>query len=612
MNNTNFIIDDSRDWNEQQLSAIHLALQRKSFVLTGAAGTGKTSTLKGIINSLMLNAMIPPVSKYRETKVLRGGMPAMALCSYTNAAVRQIAKHFTGDIPISTLHKLLEYAPEYETVTKEDGDTYTRRVFLPQKNRFNRLPPELSLVVLDESGTISQELIELLFAALVNPKHVQFILLGDINQLPSVYGGPILAKGLLDLPVIELNQVYRQALESPIISLATHIKEGKPFPIEDKVITMDNGVHGKVTIRPWSTKTDDEVGLTKAIEFMKIMAHNNLYNELTDTILCPQNVNFGTVELNKGIAQYLGLRDNRKVHQIIAGYNKYYYAIGDKVLCNKRESIIIDIKRNPKYAGKRPIDTSAFEVDRYGAVKPINTQEPNQELELDLDLDLSMEEASSSDVETDQDEIINMLTSISNANSMEEILDRTEQCSHEITVRYINGQTYEQIQTWKPEDQELSKDEDSDFESSHVEFYKTTTSKEVNDMSFGYAMTVHKSQGSEWNRVYCLFHNTHGQMISRELVYTAITRAAKELVIVCEPDRRNKPGTLTKAALSPRIKGTTIEEKLEYLKNRLLEELKESGGISNTPLWDETFHAAHSTDSTPNVDPSNLDFNELP
>jgi ATP-dependent exoDNAse (exonuclease V) alpha subunit len=95
-----------------------------------------------------------------------------------------------------------------------------------------------------------------------------------------------------------------------------------------------------------------------------------------------------------------------------------------------------------------------------------------------------------------------------------------------------------------------------------------------NSMVFSYALTVHKSQGSEWRRVFLFLHSSHHAMCSRELVYTAVTRAREDLIILCEPDRRDSKGTLSKAALNPRIKGNTLKEKLEWLKKRSDERLK--------------------------------------
>ena len=81
---------------------------------------------------------------------------------------------------------------------------------------------------------------------------------------------------------------------------------------------------------------------------------------------------------------------------------------------------------------------------------------------------------------------------------------------------------------------------------------------DVNDMELAYAMTVHKSQGCEWDHVIFVAHNSHANMLSRELVYTAVTRAAKKLEIVCDWD------ALKKAPTKKRIKGDTLEEKIKH------------------------------------------------
>ena len=89
------------------------------------------------------------------------------------------------------------------------------------------------------------------------------------------------------------------------------------------------------------------------------------------------------------------------------------------------------------------------------------------------------------------------------------------------------------------------------------------TASEINSLLLSYALTVHKSQGSEWERVFVLFHQSHNTMLQRELVYTAITRAKNELYVICEPD------TFDKGVKAQKIKGTTLAEKAEYFKGKL-------------------------------------------
>lgn len=86
---------------------------------------------------------------------------------------------------------------------------------------------------------------------------------------------------------------------------------------------------------------------------------------------------------------------------------------------------------------------------------------------------------------------------------------------------------------------------------------------EIDSLILGYAITVHKSQGSEWAKVFLLFHHSHATMIQREILYTGVTRAKEELFVICEPD------TFVKGINRQRIKGDTWQEKAEYFKGKL-------------------------------------------
>ena len=86
---------------------------------------------------------------------------------------------------------------------------------------------------------------------------------------------------------------------------------------------------------------------------------------------------------------------------------------------------------------------------------------------------------------------------------------------------------------------------------------------EIDALILGYAITIHKAQGSEWSKVFLCFHHTHATMIQRELLYTAVTRAKDELFVICESD------TFEKGIIRQRIKGDTWQEKAEYFKGKL-------------------------------------------
>lgn len=530
-------IDTSVAWNQEQLNAINMGLARKTFCLIGAAGTGKTTTLKGVVYSLLGNNLIAPIPAGQSTKWLAAGTPGIVLVSFTNMAVRQVAKHFQNDITCITIHKLLEYAPVYYEVKNDKGETVKKMEFVPSRDASNPLPASLTTIVVDESSMVDCELFALLIAALPNPDMVQFIFLGDLNQLPPVYGGPILGKKLLELPIVELTRVYRQALESPIIRYAIQMKDGLLTPVGDKKIVEDNGEHGKVTIHPWGKSLSWEDALNKATGFCKAAIREGALDPMQDIILCPFNVKFGVVELNLAIADYLGRERGAEVVEVIAGFNTHYYAIGDKVLVRKQEAIITGIKRNSKYAGKRPVDITKWKLDRYGGATKRTT-----ELELATGLDVT---GNDFDVDAFMDEM-----------QITVVTDRVTTASHEITVRFIGSEDDEGV----------------------GQTAELRTAAEVNDMVFAYAITVHKSQGSEWRKVFFILHKSHSQMCSRELMYTGMTRAKSELYLIVEPDKAMVSGTLSSSAKKPRLKGNTLAEKLISLQERFEKEAKEMQG----------------------------------
>lgn len=547
--------DSSVDWNEEQMAAINAAMSGKSFCLIGAAGTGKTTTEKGMVYSILKNNLVPMIRAGASTKWLLAGTPGVAMVSFTNMAVRQTAKNFSGDVTCVTIHKLLEFQPEYYEVQDSTGAMIKKMQFVPGRNKMNPLPRELKLIIVDEASMVDCDLFALLIAALPDPAAVQFIFLGDLNQLPPVYGGPILGKKLLELPVIELTRVYRQALLSPIIRFALQMKDGKPTPVKEKIVE-DNGEHGCVVIQPWSAALSWHDALIKAQNFCKSAIQTGAMDVLQDIILCPYNVNFGVVELNLAIADYLGRQRGAVVHHVIAGFEERYLAVGDKVLVNKQEAFITKIVRNGNYVGKHPADVNKFEIDRYGGLK--KRLDPNI---IDMENPLGVAD------DWDVDAILDSMQT-------DGIVERKNQCSHRITVKFMDAHDKTVF--------------DLHAEDDGFSIRELSSAGEVNEMLFGYCLTVHKSQGSEWRRVFILTHKSHAKMCSRELMYTAMTRAKEHLHIICEPDRVAVSGTLSAAARKPRLKGNTLAEKLISLKERFDKEAREKATAAKAGKEEET------------------------
>jgi exodeoxyribonuclease V alpha subunit len=493
-------------YNTKQQEFVTLAGSGADAILIGAAGTGKTTCMKGTVQALIQNGIVGLLQAAGH-KHLLDGTPGLVICAYTRRAVNNIRKNLSTDVQANciTIHKLLEYQPVYYEVSDPmTGDTKTKMNFEPTRNQMNPLPSSIRTIIFEESSMIGTDLYKEVINAC--PHNPQLIFLGDIQQLSPVFGPAILGFKLLSLPVVELTEVYRQALESPIISLAHRILSGSVIPLSE---FSDWKFPSQLTIHPWKKKITPDLALNTAGQFFIAAQKSGAYNPEEDMILLPFNKSFGTIELNKIIANQLAKNRESLVYEVVSGFMKHYFSIGDKVLFDKEDAVIINIEANPAYTGAKALPASTT-LDYWG-YDPV-VHETDQSSDIDMDFLLS-QVASSSDA------------------------DRVHQASHTITLRMLD---------------------------SEVEI-KVDKASSLNAMLLGYALTVHKSQGSEWAKVFCVFHQSHATMIQRELLYTAITRAKKELYIICEPE------TFVNGINSQKIKGETIAEKAEFFKGKVTE-----------------------------------------
>lgn len=521
--------------NEQQLQAVELAMRGKSFNLIGAAGTGKTTTTREIIAQA---SRLPHVSMLEaSTKYLIKGDLGIVIISFTNKAINNIKKFLSPELQrhCLTYHKLLQYEPVYYEL--EDGKKTMR--FEPHYNEEVKLP-HIPVIIVEESSMVGEDLHKNLLKALPNPHNVQFIFLGDLNQLPPIFGPSILGFKLTELPTVELTHVYRQALESPIITLAHKIREGRGIgQLMETGIKDDRGANGIVTLHPWKKKLEPGPACRVAQDFAIRLIKSGRFNPAEDVILCPFNKSFGTIELNRAIADYLGKERNAEVFEVIARYTKSYWAIGDRVLVDRQEAIIVGINSASGYTGPLPASPSKT-LDRWGNDSAA-ADSPHKE-------DESIKLAKGQD-------ILDNLVVCANGE------DSTNVASHQIMVEFVDSGVREVIHS----------------------------AGDVNSMVFSYCLTVHKSQGSEWNKVFIFLHYSHNTMLTRELLYTAVTRARQELFIICEPDRGKVYNSLTRAAKSPEITGVTLAEKAEYFqaKKRSMQRMSERATKSSESNMEE-------------------------
>ena len=173
----------------EQQAAVRSALSHPVCVLTGGPGTGKTTAVKALITALEL------------------GRKKFALASPTGRAAKRLSEA-TGR-PASTIHRLLGFSP---------GEGF-------KFNASNPLP--VDMLVVDEASMLDLILMNTLLKALRPGTHL--LLVGDVDQLPSVGAGDVLRDIIKSelVPVIRLNLIFRQAAGSHIITNAHRINQGQ-------------------------------------------------------------------------------------------------------------------------------------------------------------------------------------------------------------------------------------------------------------------------------------------------------------------------------------------------------------------------------------------------
>lgn len=269
-----------------QMDAIKMAAQSKILVLMGGPGTGKTTTTLGIITAF------------------QAAGASILLAAPTGRAAKRLSE--TTGMEAKTIHRLLEFKPP---------EGY-------QRNEENLL--EGDVLIVDECSMIDIMLMYALLRAI--PDTMTLILVGDVDQLPSVGAGNVL-RDIIEsaaFPVIRLNKIFRQAASSRIITNAHRINRGQMpdlsngkesdfffIEVEDPELATQEIVKLVKERLPRAYKTRD-IQLLTPMQRGAVGAAN--LNQLLQ-----EAVNGGSVGLRRGGMEY---RPHDKVMQIRNNYDK--------------------------------------------------------------------------------------------------------------------------------------------------------------------------------------------------------------------------------------------------------------------------------------------------
>ena len=385
-------------YEELQRMAIATAANKGLLILTGGPGTGKTTAIKGII------------------KVFEKQQLDIALAAPTGRAAKRMTE-LTGR-ESKTIHRLLEV----------EWDEDDRPVF----RRDAKNPLDCNALILDELSMVDISLFASLLDAL--PLGCRLILVGDSDQLPPVGAGNVLHDLIKAevLPVIELNKVFRQAMESKIVSNAHKIVHGEMPDLKN-----DNKDFFHME-RQSTFLASQTVAELCAVRLKKAYG----WDPLSDIqVICPSKKGeTGTVNLNKILQNVLNPKDDNKHEVIVAGQ---LFREGDKVMQTKNNY-------NIEWESEDEKGNGIFNGD-IGILEKINTQ--------------------------------NGLVTINFDGRVAEI-----------------------------------------------------AAENLSELDLSYAITVHKSQGSEFKAVIMPVIGVVPELSYRNLLYTAVTRAKDMLITVGSSD----------------------------------------------------------------------------
>jgi exodeoxyribonuclease V alpha subunit len=269
---------------ESQVAAIRLALMSKVLVMTGGPGVGKTTIVNAILRILSAKGI------------------NLLLCAPTGRAAKRMTE--TTGFEAKTIHRLLEVDPKGGGFKRADDN-----------------PLDCDLLVVDETSMVDVMLMQALMKAV--PDTAALLIVGDIDQLPSVGPGQVLADVISSgaVPVVRLTEVFRQAAQSQIVVKAHGINQGVIPDLRRPEAESDF----------YFVEADDpETAVARIIELVKTRIPRRFgLDPIRDVqVLCPMNRGgVGARSVNIELQAALNPAGDRKVERF-----GWTFAPGDKVM----------------------------------------------------------------------------------------------------------------------------------------------------------------------------------------------------------------------------------------------------------------------------------------
>lgn len=489
--------------SEEQYNAV-LGVTKHGFsILTGGPGCGKTTTTKALV------------------KLLKAMNKKVTLAAPTGRAAQRMAEVIGEDS--QTIHRLLVWQPMTGQFKKNEEDQL-----------------ETDFIIIDECSMLDISLAASLLKAI--PLTAQVLFIGDANQLPSVGAGNVL-KDLIDsgkVPLFELVKVFRQAQESQIIKYAHQINHGTIPKIESPIHQPEIWQDKKDCLFIDSEEaTKDQMNFIKKIRSsMKYVIENEGVAFVRENTPDDVDDNYKAVTLEDDY--YVESTSPQEIEDIRKqGVRSYIFSIPKDYL-NTNINTLLKSETHASALkevlnGIHPWSSLNFGFTASEMIVRLYAQTIEERVGKDLEVQIlspmTVGSMGTRNLNQQVQSIFNPETKNKPALEMGERLfrlgDRVIQRRNNYDLEVFNGDIGE-ISAIDNQEVTLVVTYKNGKDNRNVHYEK----QDIMDLDLAYAITIHKSQGSEFDVVIIPLVMQHFTMLYRNLIYTALTRAKKMAIFV--------------------------------------------------------------------------------